>query len=58
MPLRPDRLASVSGPQERVQRHIVEQVVDSVPGLPVLDALVPQGIHFGGRPHALRHDGA
>ena len=32
----------MSGPQERVQRHIVEQLVDSVPGLPVLDALVPQ----------------
>ena len=30
---RPDRLAHVAGPQERVQRHIVEQLVDSVPGL-------------------------
>ena len=39
---RPDRLASVCGAQERVQRHIVEQLVDPVRGLPVLDALVPQ----------------
>ena len=40
---RPDRLASVSGLQERFRRHIVEQIVDSVPGMPVLDAPVPQG---------------
>ena len=37
---RPDRLAGVR-PQERVQRHTVEQIVDAAPGLPVLDALVP-----------------
>ena len=37
---RPDRLASVSAPQERFLRRIV--LVDPVPGLPVLDALVPQ----------------
>ena len=41
-PVAPDRLAPVSGPQERVQRHIVEQPVDPVRGLPVLDAPVPQ----------------
>ena len=41
---RPDRLASVSGLQERFSAaHIVEQIVDSVPGMPVLDAPVPQG---------------
>ena len=39
---RPDRLAPVSGPQERVQRHIVEQLVEPVRGVPVLDAPVPQ----------------
>ena len=33
---RPDRLAPVSGPQERVQRHFVELVR----GVPVLDAVV------------------
>ena len=38
---RPDRLAPVSGPQERVQRHFVEQLVVAAPGLPTLDALVP-----------------
>ena len=41
---RPDRLAPVSGPQERVQRHIVEQPVDPVRGLPFLDAPVPQKV--------------
>ena len=40
-PARPDWLTPVSGPQERVQRHIVEQVADSVPGLPSLVAPVP-----------------
>ena len=39
---RPDSLLDVSGPQERVQRHFVEQIVDSVPGLSVLGAPVPQ----------------
>ena len=39
---RPDRLAPVSGPQERFQRHSVEQLVESVRGVPVLDAPVPQ----------------
>ena len=39
---RPDRLAPVSGPQERVLRHTVEQAGDVVPGLPALDAPVPQ----------------
>ena len=39
---RPDRLTNVSGPQERVLRHTVEQIVDSVPWSPVLNAPVPQ----------------
>ena len=39
---RPDRLEHVSGPQERVQRHFVEQLVEPVRGVPVLDAPVPQ----------------
>ena len=39
---RPDRLAPVSGPQERFQRHSVEQLVEPVRGVPVLDAPVPQ----------------
>ena len=38
---RPDRFFAVSGPQERVQRHTVEQMADSAPVLPMLDALVP-----------------
>ena len=38
---RPDRLFAVSGPQERVQRHTVEQMADGVPVLPMLDAPVP-----------------
>ena len=37
---RPDCLAGVR-PQERVQQHAVEQIVDAVPGLPSLDAPVP-----------------
>ena len=39
---RPDRLSPVSGPQERVQRHFVEQLVEPVRRVPVLDAPVPQ----------------
>ena len=39
---RPDRLLDVSGPQERVQRRIMEQIVDCVPVVPLLDAPVPQ----------------
>ena len=38
---RPDRLIPVSGPQERVQRHTVEQIIDSFAQLPMLDAPVP-----------------
>ena len=38
---RPDRLPDVSGPQERVQRHTVQQIVD-VFLLPYLDDLMPQ----------------
>ena len=38
---RPDRLFAVSGPQERVQRHTVEQMADGAPVLPMLGALVP-----------------
>ena len=39
---RPDRLLDVSGPQERVLRHTEEQAGDVVPGLPALNAPVPQ----------------
>ena len=39
---RPDRLIPVSGPQERVPRHTVEQFVDCVPVVPLLDAPVLQ----------------
>ena len=38
---RPDRLPDVSGPQERVQRRTVQQIVDYLP-LPILDDLAPQ----------------
>ena len=38
---RPDRLSAVSGPQERVQRHTVEQMADGAPVLPMLEAPVP-----------------
>ena len=38
---RPDRLAGVR-PQERVQRHTVEQLADCVPVVPLLDVPVPQ----------------
>ena len=41
---RPDRLLDVSGPQERVQRRIMEQIVDCVPAVPLLDAPVPQTV--------------
>ena len=37
---RPDRLSTVR-PQERVQRHAVEQIRDSAPFLPSLDVPVP-----------------
>ena len=40
---RPDRLAGVR-PQERVQRHIVEQIGDGAPFLPSLDVLVPLAV--------------
>ena len=38
---RPDRLLDVSGRVERVQRHIVDQIVDA-PLLPTFDVPVPQ----------------
>ena len=38
---RPDRLPDVSGPQERVQRRTVQQIVDHLP-LPILDDPAPQ----------------
>ena len=38
---RPDRLLDVSGPQERVQRRTVQQIVD-YPSLPFLDDPAPQ----------------
>ena len=37
---RPDRLAGVR-PQERVQQHFVDQIVDTAPELPILDVFVP-----------------
>ena len=37
---RPDRLAGVR-PQERVQRHTVDQIINTAPGLPMLDVPVP-----------------
>ena len=39
---RPYRLFAVSGPQERVLRHTVEQMGDCVPVVPSLDVPVPQ----------------
>ena len=39
--VRPDRLFAVSGPQARVQRRTVQQIVDFAP-LPTLDDPVPQ----------------
>ena len=41
---RPDRLSAVSGPQERVPRHIVEQIVDTVPVVQLLHVPVPQPV--------------
>ena len=38
---RRDRLFALSGPQDRVQRRIVQQIVDIAP-LPILDDLAPQ----------------
>ena len=35
---RPDWLLPVSGPQERVQRHTVEQIIDTFVPVPMLDA--------------------
>ena len=40
--LRPDRMPSLSGSQERVQRRTVQQIVDPVPLLPTLDDPAPQ----------------
>ena len=40
---RPDPLAGVR-PKEQVTRHTVEQIIDSAPGLPMLDAPVPQTV--------------
>ena len=37
-----DRIATLSGPQERDLRRTVEQIVDAVPLVPLLDDLVPQ----------------
>ena len=41
---RPDRLSAVSGPQERVPRRIVEQIVDIVPVVPHLHVPAPQTV--------------
>ena len=38
----PDRLSTLSGPQERVLRRTVLQIVDAVPSLPTLDDPAPQ----------------
>ena len=40
--VRPAPLSEVAGPQERVQRHTVEQIVDFVPVVQILNAPVPQ----------------
>ena len=40
----PDRVSPVSGPQERVQRHTVEQIVVCAPDVPSLDVLVPRTV--------------
>ena len=39
---RPDRIATLSGPQERDLRRTVQQIVDAVPLVPLLDDPVPQ----------------
>ena len=39
---RPDRIDTLSGPQERDLRRTVEQIVDAVPLVPLLDDPVPQ----------------
>ena len=39
---RPDRLSAVSGPQERVLRRTVEQIVDCVPVVPLHHTSEPQ----------------
>ena len=41
---RPDRMPSLSGPQERVQRRTVQQIVDLVPSFPTLDDPAPQTV--------------
>ena len=41
---RPDWLSAVSGPQERVPRHTVEQIVDIVPVVPLLHVPAPQTV--------------
>ena len=38
----PDRIPSLSGPQERDLRRTVQQIVDTVPLVPLLDDLAPQ----------------
>ena len=51
---RPDRLYEVR-PQERDQRHTVEQIVDTLLSVPSLDVPVPQmGNQLGGRMSAFR----
>ena len=39
---RPDRMPTLSGPQEGVLRRTVQQIVDTVPSLPILDDPAPQ----------------
>ena len=43
---RPDWIATLSGPQERVQRRTVQQTVDAVPLVPFLDDLAPQMVEL------------
>ena len=45
-----------SGPQERVQQHPADQIVDTAPALPILDVPLPlMGEQLGGRPPFLRY---
>ena len=42
--LRPDRMPTLSGPQEQVLRHTVDQIVVAVSALPTFDVPVPQTV--------------
>ena len=47
---KPDRVAPVSGPQERVQRHFVEQLVEPVCGASSRCSCAADGGTHGGCP--------